>query len=185
MNLLLQNIYNNSIFLIGRTRAIYWGIFTKYMGKKVMIAGNCVIQSPHNVSIGDYSYINPRTTISGQGGVTIGKFVMIAANCTILSATHGITSYKLPMRMQGIVTKPVIIEDDVWIGVNVVILPGVHIGRGAIVSANTVVTHDVEPFSLVGGIPAKHIKYRFSKTDIKKAMKVSFGKLKAHYGLEE
>jgi maltose O-acetyltransferase len=57
-------------------------------------------------------------------------------------------------------TRPVVIEDDVWIGTRVIILPGVHVGTGSVIGAGSVVTHDVEPYSIVGGNPAKLIRYR-------------------------
>lgn len=70
--------------------------------------------------------------------------------------------------------KPVTIGNDVWIGANVCIMPGVSIGDGAVVAAGAVVCHDVEPYSIVGGVPACHIRYRFSKEQIVKFMKIKW-----------
>ena len=67
-----------------------------------------------------------------------------------------------------------IIGDDVWIGTNVVILPGVHIGQGAIIGAGAVVTKDVPPYACVGGVPAKLLKYRFPKETIEKLLKINW-----------
>lgn len=70
--------------------------------------------------------------------------------------------------------EPVVIGNDVWIGANVVILPGVNIGDGAIIAAGAVVTKDVEPYAVVGGVPAKVIKYRFSSEEIRKLLKIAW-----------
>jgi len=73
---------------------------------------------------------------------------------------HAYRDRAIPIREQGILTKPVTIGDDVWIGTNAVITPGVHIGHGAVVGANAVVTKDVEPYAIVGGVPAQVIGFR-------------------------
>ena len=70
--------------------------------------------------------------------------------------------------------QPVIIENDVWIGANVVILPGVHIGNGAVIAAGAVVSHDVEPYAVVGGVPANVIKFRYSPEQIEKFQKIEW-----------
>lgn len=130
------------------------------MGRNVTIMGNCMIYSPHGIEIGDYTSINHHSIISGQGGLRIGKYVMIGSNVHILTSLHGFKKRDVPMRFQAIEYGKVVIEDDVWIGTNVVIMPGVTIGKGAIIGANAVVTKDVETYSIVGGVPAKLIKYR-------------------------
>lgn len=71
----------------------------------------------------------------------------------------------------------IILDDDVWIGYNVTILSGVHIGQGAIVAAGAVVTKDVPPYAIVGGVPAKVIKYRFSSDVVEQLMQLDYGKL--------
>ena len=69
--------------------------------------------------------------------------------------------------------KPIVIGDDVWIGANVTVVGGVTIGRGAVVAAGAVVTKDVFPYSIVGGVPAKHLRYRFDGATRRKAMKAN------------
>jgi serine acetyltransferase len=71
----------------------------------------------------------------------------------------------------------IVIDDDVWIGYGVTILSGVHIGQGAVVAAGAVVTKDVPPYAIVGGVPAKIIKYRFSPEIIEELMKIDYSKL--------
>ena len=144
------------------------------MGKHVQFMHGVRILDPRNVSIGGDTYINHATDIYGQGRVTIGKYVLIGQNCNIMSVNHAFTDWKKPIRFQGISTGPIVIEDDVWIGGNVTILPNVTVHRGAIVGANSVVTKDVEAFSIVGGTPAKFLKYRFSENERRKASKIIF-----------
>lgn len=119
---------------------------------------NVYISNGKNVSIGYCCQINENVFIQGA---KIGNFVMIAADAAILSSDHNYFDINQPMIMQGKgVEKYVIIEDDVWIGRSTIVLPGVTIGKGSIVGAGAVVTKDVEPYSIVGGIPAKLIRKR-------------------------
>src|SRR5699024_4409224 len=96
-----------------------------------------------------------------QGEITIGNGVMIGPYCLIYTCNHNTKDLSVPMFKQGMdVMKPVVIEDDVWIGGRVIILPGVHIGTGAIIGAGAVVTKDVPEYAIVAGNPAKIIRYR-------------------------
>lgn len=85
---------------------------------------------------------------------------MIAAHSCITSVGHRRDLLHVPMMAQGIEVEPVTVEDDVWIGMNCTILPGVTIGRGAIVAAGAVVRSDVAPYTIVGGVPAREIGRR-------------------------
>ena len=112
-------------------------------------------QIDDNSGIGAYSQI---------GLVKIGKNVMMGVDCLIISQNHMFANLSIPMREQGFHSpEPVIIEDDVWIGSRVTILPGVKIGYGSIVGAAAVVSKDVEPLTIVGGNPAKIIGRRNGK----------------------
>ncbi|RYZ99536.1 MAG: acyltransferase [Sphingobacteriaceae bacterium] len=110
------------------------------------------------VIIGDNCQINEDVYIQSA---RIGNYVLIAQNVAILAVTHNFDRLDIPIIQQGS-TKPdpVTIEDDVWIGRNVIVLPGVTIGKGAIIGASAVVTKDVAPNAIVGGVPAKLIRYR-------------------------
>ena len=123
-----------------------------------MFENRIYISDASNIKIGFGCQINENVFI--QGG-ELGNFVMIAPNVAILNSTHKIERTDIPMVMQeeewG--TNPVI-EDDVWIGRNATILPGIKIGKGAVVAAGAVVTSDVADYTIVGGIPAKFIKTR-------------------------
>lgn len=113
-----------------------------------------VIYSPEQLELGDRVDIGEFTHIRANGGVRIGSGVLIAANVTITSRGHNV---ELP-RWGVTADAPVVIEDDVWIGAGAIVLPGVTIGRGSVVAAGAVVTADVPPFTVVGGVPAKTIK---------------------------
>lgn len=145
-------------------RILFWSQLLKNIGQNCEIMSGVVIMSPHKVSIGHDVLLNIGTKIGGQNKVKIGNFVRISYNVNIISEDHEYRDPKLPIIKQGYKGGPIIIEDDVWIGANAVILPNIRIGKGAIVGANAVVTKDVASYSIVGGVPAKLIKYRFSKS---------------------
>jgi len=122
---------------------------------------NIYIGSGKNLTIGRHCHINERCFIQGA---TIGKHVLIAPNVSILNSIHNHSRTDIPIIHQGKRSNMnPIIENDVWIGRNAIILPGVKIGTGCIVGAGSVVTKDTEPFSIVGGVPAKLIKKRKPK----------------------
>lgn len=109
--------------------------------------------------IGDRSGVSFNSCF--QGKVTIGNDVMMGPECIIYTRNHKFSELDKPMNKQGFADmKEVIIGNDVWIGGRVIILPGVKIGDGAIVGAGAVVTKDVPPYAIVGGNPAKILKYR-------------------------
>ena len=113
------------------------------------------------IQIGDRCSINPYTVIYGHGaGVQIGHDVLIAGHCLIIPANHVFTRTDVPINRQGTSSQGIVIEDDVWIGAGCRILDGVRIGRGAIVAAGSVVNKSVDPYTIVGGVPAKKIKDR-------------------------
>ena len=109
-----------------------------------------------DVIIGDHTRIGLHNTIIGP--VTIGNHVNLAQNITVTALNHNFSDSQKRIDEQGVSTTPVVIEDDVWIGANAVILPGVTIGTHSVVAAGAVVTKDVPAGSLVGGVPAKTIK---------------------------
>lgn len=111
------------------------------------------------VFLGNNSGIGCYAQISEQ--VRIGNDVMMGPYCFIFTSNHQTNSTDIPMREQGFaMPRPVVIDDDVWIGARVTILPGVHIGKGSVLGAGAVVTKNVPPYAVVGGNPAKILKYR-------------------------
>lgn len=95
-----------------------------------------------------------------HGPLIIGKNVMMGPDVVILTHTHIFDRTDVPMCKQGSTIKKVTIGDDVWIGMRAIIMPGVTIGNGVIIGANAVITKDVPDYAVVGGVPAKVIKYR-------------------------
>ena len=116
----------------------------------------CINNAVGDVIIGDHTRIGLHCTVIGP--VTIGSHVNLAQGITITALNHSFEDTAKRIDEQGITTKQVIIGDDVWIGTNAVILPGVTIGRHSVVAAGAVVTKDVPEHSLVAGVPAKIIK---------------------------
>ncbi|WP_040920406.1 acyltransferase [Leptonema illini] len=113
-----------------------------------------------HIILGENCSVNPFTILYGHGGLTIGNNVRIAAHVVIIPSNHNFQRIDIPIFQQGHSQKGITIGDDVWIGANSVILDGVTIGNGAIVSAGAVVRADVAPYEIVGGVPAKRIGVR-------------------------
>ena len=114
-----------------------------------------------DIILGDYSSIGKDSFV--QSGTYIGNHVMIAPDCGIYTMNHGFQRTDSPMRKQGLTKpKPVIIEDDVWIGTKTILLPGVHIGKGAIIGAGSVVTKNIPPYTIAVGNPAVVKKSRIA-----------------------
>jgi acetyltransferase-like isoleucine patch superfamily enzyme len=117
---------------------------------------SCINNAVGDLIIGDYSRIGIGNTIIGP--VNIGNHVNLAQNITVTALNHNYEDISKPIDTQGISTKQVTIEDDVWIGANSVVLPGVTIGKHAIIGAGSIVSRDIPPYSVCVGSPAKVIK---------------------------
>lgn len=133
------------------------------IGEFCSIAPNSVLQG--NIEIGENSSVQYNTLITGygkqgdaQGLIHIGNNVRIAANCMIISANHIYGNSDIPICEQGVKEESIIIEDDVWIAGGVHITAGVTVGTGSVIGAGSVVTHDIPPYSVAAGVPAKVIK---------------------------
>ena len=146
----------------------------KYCGKGVYLRPTCSdLKGLWNLSIGDGSSIPKGSTFyCTEVPLTIGKKVIFGPNPTIITGDHRtdiigkfiIDSHeKLPEN-----DAPVVIEDDVWTGANVTILKGVTIGRGSVLAAGAIVTKSCPPYSIIGGVPAKVLKYRFTIEEVLK-----------------
>ncbi len=159
-NLIAKHLpISNSKINIGQKgiRAFCAKLMLDKCGKKVNIQKGAAFSS--RVSLGDYSGIGIDARIKGK--CTIGKYVMMGPDCTIYTRNHEFSDLTKPMMEQGYgEEKEVVIGDDVWIGGNVTILPGVKIGSHSIIGACSVVTKDVPEYAIVAGNPAQVKKYR-------------------------
>ena len=113
------------------------------------------VWAPWNLELGSYVAIDDQVNLYSAAKITIGTKVAISREAFICTASHDITKPNRPL-----ITAPITIADGVWIGARATILPGVTIGEGAVVAAGAVVTKNVEPWTVVGGNPAKFIKNR-------------------------
>lgn len=130
----------------------------EYCGKNVNIERLAYFGDGQEIFIGDNSGLGVNCKI--QRNVKIGNDVMMGEDVMIITNTHNFENCDIPMRTQGLKNISVTIEDDVWIGSRVIILPGVKIGKGSIIGAGAVVTKDIPEYSIVGGVPAKLIRSR-------------------------
>lgn len=114
----------------------------------------------YGMTIGRNFHVNAGAFLYGRGGLTIGDHVMIGPNVVVVSSQHRWDDPRVPMVFLGHREAPVSIGSDVWLGANAVVLPGVSVTDGTIVSAGAVVTEDTEPYAIVGGVPARPIGAR-------------------------
>ncbi|MHB8104018.1 MAG: acyltransferase [Dehalococcoidales bacterium] len=167
-----------------RCRAGYWKGKFKKCGARLSTGNGVIIEGFKNMEIGDDVSILARSSLyalnggfisignslsgntnvvidaSDNGSIIIGNDTLIGPNVVIRASNHNYDRVDIPIREQGHSGGKIIIEDDVWIGANAVVTANVVIGKGAIVAAGAVVTHDVKPYSIVGGVPAKVIGKR-------------------------
>jgi acetyltransferase-like isoleucine patch superfamily enzyme len=175
-------LFNTRLAFIGKNVTVQFNKSNLHIAGSVSIQDNVFIQGAGKLTIGNRSIIKrdaylivgkgelligensavgKRCEISVNGGkIVIGNSVRLASNVFITNANHEFSDKDVAIMNQGVVTRDVIIEDDVWIGHGAIILPGVKIGKGAIIAAGAVVTKDVDGFTIVGGNPARFIKAR-------------------------
>ena len=127
-------------------------LFEGRLDKSTSIAPPLQIDYPSSVNIGKNVFINNNLKCVSRGGITIEDGVMLAPGVSILTVNHDLKDHCI------LIPIPVTIKKNAWIGANVTICPGVVIGEGAVVGAGAVVTKDVEPYTVVAGVPAKFIK---------------------------
>ena len=180
LQLAVEHAYRDSPHDARMRRAICRALARRF-GNGVHIGCATTMKHPETFEIGDGVYIADQTFIQGRfdGRCVIGNHVWIGAQCfldardlvigdyvgwgpgaKVLGSTHTALPTDVPIMQTDLTIKPVRVGEWADIGVNAVILPGVTIGRGAIVGAGAVVTHDVEPFSVVAGVPAVFLKWR-------------------------
>lgn len=161
-------IIKKLIFRISRIITFRKGIYGKIGVKNHFAQGVLLYEY---AKIGSYNYFAPYTLVNNA---VIGNYCSIGPSCKIGLANHHIHAIstssfikekEFPKQLFDI-HNPTVIDNDVWLGANVVIKQGVHIGNGAVIGANAVVTHNIPPYAIVVGIPGKIIAYRFSDEKI-------------------
>ena len=144
-------------FSLAKKLRVFWARQIATCGEDVNIEKNAYFTP--GLTIGDHSGVGINSEIYGP--VTIGKYVVMGPDVIIYTSGHSFDRADIPMMEQGSTkAEPVIIGDDVWIGRRAMIMPGVTVGSGSVIGAAAVVTKDVPPYSVVGGVPARVLKTR-------------------------
>ena len=156
MNYVPNHIINKIPFYLIR-HSYYRFVLKIKIGNGSSIHMNTFINRS-NIFIGNNTAINRRCYLDGRGGITIGDNVSISPEVHLITASHDANSCNFEYY-----TRAILIEDYVWIGTRAIILPGVKLGKGCVVATGAVVTKHVEPFNIVGGVPAKIIGKRTDK----------------------
>jgi acetyltransferase-like isoleucine patch superfamily enzyme len=128
-----------------------------HCGRNVDFESHMIIRNPRNVSIGDGCAFSAFVVLDAHDKISIGDHCIFAIRVSVSTATHDHTV--APVKSKTL-TRPVVIGNDVWFGAGATILPGVTIGDGAVIAAGAVVNKDVPPRAIVGGVPARILKYR-------------------------
>lgn len=133
----------------------------KRRGTAVKISPTVFFKYPENISIGNNSFINHHCCIwaAPRGSISIGNDVLFGPNVCLVASNHGIAPGTLIREQLG-VDAPIVIGNDVWLGANVVVAAGVEIGDGCVIGAGAVVTNNLPPYSVCGGVPAKVLRSR-------------------------
>jgi acetyltransferase-like isoleucine patch superfamily enzyme len=148
---------------------LYRNFYNIQIGEGSVIYNNCHIRAPKLIKIGDFTSIGDQCVLDGRGGLTIGNSVNISTGAWIWTAQHDPND----SGFAGVLA-PVVIEDYAWVSSRTTVLPGVTIGKGAIVAAGAVVTKSVAPYDIVGGVPAKKIGERSRDLNYKLSSCVAF-----------
>lgn len=156
---LYEKIYG-FVYRVLRLKGIFYGINRArfrakigYLGEFSDISSDVTIKSPENLIMGRRSSISPNSFVDAGGGIVIGDYVLISHMVSINSMSHPTTP-----PYHAVVKAKTIINDHAWIGANSIIKEGIEIGEGAIIAAGAVVAHSVAPWTMVAGVPAKHIR---------------------------
>ncbi len=133
-----------------------------HIGNDVRILRNATINTIQKgrIEIGNNVHIGESSMISAYQHIRIGNDVLIGPHNIIVDLAHGKEALDIPMRLQPLEGKPIVIENDVWISSNCVILPGVTLGTGCVIGAGAIVTKDVPRYAVMAGVPARVIKMR-------------------------
>lgn len=156
-NRLISNVPSHTLRLWFYRKVMKFSIGS---GSSVLLS--CSFDCTKSFRMGQNSVVNGNCRLDTRGGITIGDNVSVSSDVIILTADHDLNATDFSGS-----TRAVVIEDYVWIGTRATILPGVSIGKGAVIAAGSVVTKNVEPYNVVAGVPAKFIKNRNKNLEYK------------------
>jgi galactoside O-acetyltransferase len=159
-----RRIFLGKRVFVGQYSYLDGGSSVLRLGDDVHLARFCTLRAgERGISIHDGAGINVRTYLDGNGEIEIGQNTLLSPGVQVLSANHVFDDPKVPVRFQGGIYGKVTMGEDCWLGTNVVVLPGVTIGRGAVVGAGAVVTKDIPAYGIALGVPAKVVGHRGGK----------------------
>jgi len=171
----IKNIYRN---------IYYYNSFRKFksFGKNIQLARRGVIVRPEEIILGSNIYIGPNFHISARN-LNLGSDIMIGPNLVIESDNHeySIVGKRMYEIREDRKISQIIIEDDVWVGANVIILPGVKISEGSIIGAGSIVTKSIPPYTIAFGNPCKPQRTRFNIAELGKHIKT----INSKYSIDE
>jgi acetyltransferase-like isoleucine patch superfamily enzyme len=137
------------------------------LGRNVTIARNAILRCTgviadlgNGIVLGDRCAVGAGSVLQGQGGITVGHDVIMGPGVRILAENHRFDDASRTIREQGVSREGIVVGSDCWIGANAIIVDGVTIGDGCVIGAGAVVTHDLPPFSVAAGVPARVIRSR-------------------------
>jgi len=124
-----------------------------------------IVAGDSEVVVGPTTYVGHRCLMYGHAGIQIGRDVLLANDVQLICGNHTFSRRDVPIRAQPPEGKPIVVEDDVWLGASVIVLGGVTVGRGSVVGAGSVVTRSLPPYSIARGVPAKVVGVRGEDTE--------------------
>lgn len=146
--------------LLNGLKAAFLRLNGAQVGARVVFYPGVFIAPGYGLTLKDDVNVSLDVVIHTSGGVEIGERVLIGYRTCIYSANHAVPAGQRRIFGAGSIERPVVIENDVWLGANVIVLPGVRIGEGAVIGAGSVVTRNIPPMTVAAGNPARVIRER-------------------------
>lgn len=160
----MKKLISNIISIIRILRQKYWANRLKSCEQNLICCSGVVVHSAKTMSVGNDVRLGEKSYFNAKGGLNIGNNVKMGPQVFIWTSNHNYFNPKWLPYDNIAIDRPVIIGDNVWVGAKSIIIPGVNIGEGAVIAMGSVVTKDVPPCAVVGGNPAKILKYRNVET---------------------